>query len=200
MHSLSAQMSSLLTGAFNYEHIITIKLLGTTIYLTDADTDREYRDVTFISGLIKKSEFSFVQNGELKSSAMDFDLVDTDNTLTSLILNGDLNTNSVLIERLYSNLNNEPVQVLGTWAGAISKPSEESSVVSIGTTDFWSLVASVAGRKTNNGSQQRFYPNDKCFEETPFAVRDIPWMRSAPPVNAGGTGGPTTRPTPLLNN
>ncbi len=66
----------------------------------------------------------------------------------------------------------------GRFTGANVVDSSDTSTVTFQTSAHFADFDFTSGRKTNDGSQQRFYPGDKFFEYTTEAISDIKWGKA----------------------
>mgnify|MGYP003967417299 CR=1 FL=1 len=63
----------------------------------------------------------------------------------------------------------------GQITGASVKESPQEAIVTLATSNEFYDFERVAGRRTNNGSQQRHYPSDMGMEFSTSAIADIQW-------------------------
>lgn len=63
----------------------------------------------------------------------------------------------------------------GQITGASATDTVDSSTVEIATASEFYDFERVAGRKTNDGSQQRYFPGDRGMEYATIAIADIAW-------------------------
>jgi hypothetical protein len=66
----------------------------------------------------------------------------------------------------------------GRFTGASVVDSSDTSTVLFKTSAHFADFDFTAGRKTNDGSQQRFFPGDKFFEYSTEAIQDLAWGKS----------------------
>jgi hypothetical protein len=67
----------------------------------------------------------------------------------------------------------------GKITGASVEESSTESVVTFTTANEFHDFTRIAGRKTNSGSQTRFFPGDKGMDLSTSAIADIRWGRAS---------------------
>lgn len=67
----------------------------------------------------------------------------------------------------------------GEIIGASVEESVDESIVTLQSANQFYDFERVAGRRSNNGSQQRFFPGDKGMQFSTKAIQDIRWGRAS---------------------
>lgn len=65
----------------------------------------------------------------------------------------------------------------GKFTGASINEDASTSTVVFSTSNYFADFDQTTGRKSNDGSQQRFYPGDRFFQYSTEAIADIKWGR-----------------------
>lgn len=102
-------------------------------------------------------------------------------TFKNIALNDDFLHKDVRIYKAFFNASDLSVidtPILwyqGKFTGASIQDSPDDSSVTFTTSNYFADFEYVSGRKTNNGSQQRFFPGDKFFDKSTVAIADVKW-------------------------
>jgi hypothetical protein len=107
------------------------------------------------------------------------------NTFINIALNGNYLHRAFRIYKVFLNnadmaLLTTPIMIYdGTIVGASVEESETDSTVTFQTSNEFYDFERIAGRKTNSGSQQRFYAGDRGMEYSTVSISDIRWGRKS---------------------
>lgn len=102
-----------------------------------------------------------------------------------VVLNGNYLHRTFRIYKVLVNPNTmlpavDPIMIYsGQITGASATDSPDTTTVEIATASEFYDFERTAGRKTNDGSQQRFFPGDRGMEYATLAVSDISWGKAA---------------------
>lgn len=161
--------------------ILLVELNFPTVYrLTNHYKDITHNSNTYSSsghllGISTKSESSQldVSNFTVKLSAVE-------SAFSSLILNNNISNDEVKIDIGLLNSTDSLIDTYEFDKGYVEsyRIDTKTATIDLTCTSHFSDFSRIAGRKTNEGSQQRFFPNDKGFEFAGLTVQDILWGRS----------------------
>lgn len=119
------------------------------------------------------------ENSELDVSSFQVELSAVDSAFVSIVLNNNVSNDEVKID---IGLLNDSDAIIGTFnydKGFIESYSinTDTGKLVLSCTSHFADFSRVAGRKTNEGSQQAYFPNDKGMEFSALTVQDIKWGR-----------------------
>jgi len=161
-------------------------LLVEILFPTPQRLTNHYKDIThnsnsyFASGhLLSISAKS--ENAELDVANFTVTLSAVDNAYTSLVLNNNISNDIVTIDIGLLDSSDTLIDTYQYDKGFIEsyRINTTSGTIDLICTSHFSDFSREAGRKTNEGSQRRFYPNDRGFEFAGLTVQDILWGRSS---------------------
>ena len=148
------------------------RLEGTGLW----DDGTTYTASGHLLGIGGKSEKS-----ELDVSSFQIELSAVDSTFVSVVLGANSVTNVEV--KIDIGLLNDSDAIIGTFnydKGFIESYSinTETGRLVLSCTSHFADFSRVNGRKTNEGSQQLFFTNDKGMEFSALTVQDIKWGRA----------------------
>lgn len=162
-------------------------LLDTPIYLTDSMIDIEWNGKTYKSGLILS-----ISNAELTSEAkispMDIQLTAVDQLLVTEFKTGRWRNKR---SNVYMCLLDNNYQLIGEpiahHQGLIDKhnisDTEKTSTFTVTSGSVWRDFEKTSGRRTNNNSNHRHYPDDDGFWASSVDISDLPWGKKGDVFN-----------------
>jgi hypothetical protein len=119
------------------------------------------------------------ENSELDVSSFQIELSAVDSAFVSIVLNNNVSNDEVKID---IGLLNENDAIIGSFnydKGFIESYSinTDTGRLILSCTSHFADFSRVAGRKTNSGSQQTIFANDKGMEFSALTVQDLKWGR-----------------------
>tara|TARA_S200002703_G_C3800078_1_gene247192 strand:- start:3574 stop:4179 length:606 start_codon:yes stop_codon:yes gene_type:complete len=114
-----------------------------------------------------------VNNFSLKLSAVE-------STFTSTLLNFNVSNDEIAIDIGFMNSNEQLIDIFNYAKGFIDSFTidTKTAVITLNCTSHFGDFSRVSGRKTNENSHGRFFPNDKeSFEFSAEAIKDLKWGR-----------------------
>ena len=181
----TAVKNQLATGTIRPIHLISIGF-ATPVYLTDSSypltssisgTSRTYDASDFLMGFSSFSELTDITKASLSLTLSGANL-----TYISVILNENITNAPVTIYRgLLDSSNSVIADPFLLYSGniesfEIGEDSKRSSV-ELSVASNWADFVKKNGRKTNNTSQNRFFPTDDGMDFASELVSDIKWGR-----------------------
>lgn len=145
-----------------------------------------YKDITHNSNTYSASGHLLnitakSENAELDVSNFTVRLSAVDGAFTSILLNNNVSNDEVTIDIGLLNGSDALIDTYQFDKGYIEsfRINTDKATIDIICTSHFSDFSRVAGRKTNEGSQQRFFPTDRGMEFAGLTVQDIIWGRSS---------------------
>ena len=119
------------------------------------------------------------ENSELDVSSFQIELSAVDSAFVSIVLNNNVSNDEVKID---IGLLNENDVIIGSFnydKGFIESYSinTDTGRLVLSCTSHFADFSRIAGRKTNSGSQQTIFANDKGMEFSALTVQDLKWGR-----------------------
>jgi hypothetical protein len=143
-----------------------------------------YKDITHNSNTYTASGHLLSIGTKSESSEIDvanfqIELSGVDNTFTSILLNNNVSNDAVTIDIGLLNSTDTLIDTFNFDKGFIESFSINTNDASIilNCTSHFADFSRVAGRRTNTGSQQVYFPNDTGMEFAGLTTRDILWGR-----------------------
>lgn len=165
----------------------TIKpiLLVEILFPTPQRLTNHYKDITFNSNTYSASGHLISitnksENANLDVSNFTVNLSAVDSAFTSIILNNNVSNDEVSIDIGLLNASDTLIDTYTYDKGFIEsfRIDTTNGQISLICTSHFSDFSRIAGRKTNEGSQQRFFPDDRGMEFSGLTVQDIKWGRA----------------------
>jgi hypothetical protein len=191
---VSRSLDATTIAVLNSNQFITVELiefdLSTPIYLTNAQFDIVATTTTSGGSQTYLAQGNFMaysgvrEIDELRINNINVTFSGATNTYINIALNDNYLHRAFRIYKIYLSpadmtLLTDPVMIYdGTVVGASVEESERESVVTFQTANEFYDFERRAGRKTNAGSQTRFFPSDKGMDFSTTSINDIRWGRS----------------------
>tara|TARA_R100001509_G_scaffold165127_1_gene145277 strand:- start:1840 stop:2385 length:546 start_codon:yes stop_codon:yes gene_type:complete len=144
-----------------------------------------YKDITHNSNTYSASGHLLsitnkAENAEINVSNFTINLSAVDSAFTSIILNNNVANDIVTIDIGLLNSTDALIDTYNYDKGYIEsfRIDTKQATISLICTSHFSDFSRIAGRKTNEGSQQRLFPTDRGFEFAGQTVQDIKWGRA----------------------
>lgn len=160
-------------------------LLVEILFPTPQRLTNHYKDITHNSNTYSASGHLLnitakSENAELDVANFTVRLSAVDSAFTSILLNNNVSNDEVTIEIGLLNGSDALIDTYQFDKGYIEsfRINTDKATIDLICTSHFSDFSRVAGRKTNEGSQQRFFPNDRGMEFAGLTVQDILWGRS----------------------
>ena len=192
---MSRGLDANVVAILNSNSFITCELiefeLTTPIYLTNAQFDIATDTATSGGTQTYIAQGSFMtysgvrEIDEVRVNNINISFSGATNTYINIALNDNYLHRSFRIYKTYLNPTDmtelvEPVLIYdGVVVGASVEEGPQESVVTFQTANEFYDFERTSGRKTNDGSQQRFYPGDRGMVYSTISINDIRWGRSS---------------------
>ena len=144
-----------------------------------------YKDITHNSNTYSASGHLLSitnksENAELDVSNFTVDISAVDSVYTSIILNNNVANDQVTIDIGLLDSTDTLIDTYNYDKGYIEsfRIDTNRGLISLICTSHFSDFSRIGGRRTNEGSQQRYFPNDRGMEFAALTVQDILWGRS----------------------
>ena len=160
--------TELASGAFAMAHLVQLEL-NTTYNYTDYSTDIADGGTTYSANGFLHEIGSISENASMSIGSLELSLSGVNQTIISDVLNNGYIHRKVTIKRAFINSStNSLIESFSLYIGRV----ESMNITDTGTTskvqfsvaNQWGDFARLAGRRTNSGSQNQFFPNDKGFD------------------------------------
>lgn len=129
--------------------------------------------------------FSGINDGEeVRVNSVNMTVQAASNKFVNVVLNGNylhrtFRIYKILLSPTTMAALTTPIMIYsGQITGASATDTPEQTSVSIATANEFYDFDRQAGRKTNDGSQQRFFPGDRGMEYSTVATADINWGKA----------------------
>ncbi len=181
----TALKNELLTNEIQPFHLITIGF-STPVNLTDNSfnltSSISGSSVTYTASAFLVSTPTFTEQTDLTKASLNIILSGADQTFISTVLNENIVNDAVEIYRGLLDSNNsiiaDPILLYSGNIDTFSiSETETSSSVQLTVVSHWADFEKKSGRKTNNGSQQRFFSTDVGMDFSSQTTLDIKWGR-----------------------
>ena len=165
--------------------------LATPLYLTTAQFDIAASTDTSGGTQNYLAQGNFMaytgvrETDEMRVNNINITFSGATNTYINIALNDNYLHRAFRIYKIFMNNTDmntltDPVLIYdGKITGASVEESNTESVVTFTTANEFADFRRIAGRKTNQGSQTRFFPGDKGMDLSTSAIADIRWGRSS---------------------
>ena len=119
------------------------------------------------------------ENSQINVANFSIQLSAVDSAFVSIVLNNVVSNDEVTIDIGFIDTDETLIDTFNYDKGYINNYSIDtnSGVLTLNCTSHFGDFSRTAGRKTNEGSQQRFYPNDRGFEFSALTIADLRWGR-----------------------
>lgn len=160
-------------------------LLVEILFPTPQRITNHYKDITHNSNTYSASGHLLSitnksENAELDVSNFTVDLSAVDSVYTSIILNNNVANDAVTIDIGLLDSSDALIDTYNFDKGFIEsfRIDTERGLISLICTSHFSDFSRIAGRRTNEGSQQRYFPNDRGMEFAALQIQNLTWGRS----------------------
>lgn len=160
-------------------------LLVEMLFPTPQRITNHYKNVSFNSNTYTSSSHLLSitnksESAELNVANFTITLSAVDSAFTSIVLNNVVSNDEVSIDIGLLNSSDALIDTYNYDKGFIEsfRIDTNKAIISIICTSHFSDFSRIAGRKTNEGSQQRFFATDKGFEFSALTVADLKWGRT----------------------
>lgn len=164
----SAIKTELAKGSFIMAHLVKLEF-NTTYYYTDFSSDivdgsDTYSATGYLLGIGSVSE-----NARMSIGSLDLTVSGVNQTLIADILNNGHIHRKVTVKRAFINSStNALIESFSIYTGRIESmeivDSGKTSELNFSVANHWGDFARLSGRRTNSGSQNLFFPNDKGLD------------------------------------
>lgn len=119
------------------------------------------------------------ENSQINVANFSIQLSAVDNAFVSIALNNVISNDEVTVDIGFIDSDETLIDTFNYDKGFINNFSidTKTGILTLNCTSHFGDFSRTAGRKTNEGSQQRFYPNDKGFEFSALTIADLKWGR-----------------------
>lgn len=171
-----AVIDELAKDSFRMAHLVSIEL-STTTYLTDYHHDLFYNSNTYIASGHLLETGSISESQDVQVGSIDIRLSGKNQAYISSFLTDDWFSREVVITRLVLDSSGAIVGAAGNYVGAISNFTIENDDVVVTIASHWADFERVTGRRTNDDSQQHYFPGDTGMSRAAQIIKDIKWGR-----------------------
>ena len=149
-------------------HLVKLEF-DTTYYYTDFSSDIvDGGDTYSANGFLQKIG-SISESASLTIGSLSLSLSGVNQTLISDVLNNGHIHRQITIKRAFINAStNALIESFSIYSGRVEgmdiADNDKTSMINFQVSNHWGDFARLAGRRTNSGSQNQFFPNDKGFD------------------------------------
>ena len=154
------------------------------LFPTPQRLTNHYKDVTHNSNSYLSSGHLLSIGGKAEKSELDvsnfqIELSAVDNALVSIVLNNNVSNDEVTIDIGLLDSNDALIDTFNYDKGFIESFNIDTNAgkLVLSCTSHFADFSRVAGRLTNEGSQQLYFSTDKGMEFSALTVQDILWGR-----------------------
>lgn len=177
MLNLTPAQKALLADEHSYANLLTIKLPSGFLRFTDTPHDIEF-GAKYLSGIWLKCP-SFQVDGKPKINEVNFKLSAVSPEIHAAFFNQNWINRRLKVQRLFFDREMKVLLALNMWEGLLinreGKENVGEAVLELSAASKWADFKAARGRRTNEASQQLFFPNDRGFEFSGIVRKDIPW-------------------------
>ena len=166
---------------FNYADLLRFDFSAGSQYLNTSQYSIVYDSNTYAPADITAIS-SLSESSELRVGTLNIDIGGADQTYIALFFN---NEYVGVRSRWYRAVLDDSMAIIGDpilmfdgeisgWKGA---DTSATSKMTITCASHWANFETISGRKTNQNSQQTFFPSDLGMEYASHTIRDIRWGR-----------------------
>tara|TARA_S200002703_G_scaffold100676_1_gene87028 strand:- start:415 stop:960 length:546 start_codon:yes stop_codon:yes gene_type:complete len=160
--------------------IVLVEILFPTPQrLTNHYKDVSHNSNTYLSSGHLLSIGGKAEKSELDVSNFQIELSAVDSAFVSIVLNNNVSNDEVTIDIGLLDSNDALIDTFNYDKGFIESfniDTNEGKLI-LSCTSHFADFSRIAGRLTNEGSQQLFFPTDKGMEFSALTVQDILWGR-----------------------
>lgn len=171
----SAVITKLGSRAFEMANVVKIGF-STPVYITDHGHNIDYDGDTYTasSSILSIGSTSEVQEVEVGEVSITLSAVDRAYLVT--LLSENWVARDVTINRVVK-LDDGSWDTAGTYIGSIVNWGMQNEVIELVIASHWADFERVTGRRSNDASQQAFYPGDTGASRCSEIIKDIKWGR-----------------------
>ena len=154
------------------------------LFPTPQRLTNHYKDITHNSNTYLASSHLLSVSGNTEStevnvSSFQIELSAVESSFISIVLNNVVSNDEVTVDVGFLDSSDALIDTFNFNKGFIDSYSidTEKGRLVLNCTSHFSDFSRVAGRKTNTGSQQIFFPNDRGMDFAGLTVQDILWGR-----------------------
>lgn len=152
------------------------------LFPTPQRLTNHYKDITHNSNTYSSSGHLLSVSGNTEStevnvSSFQIELSAVDGAFVSIVLNNVVSNDEVTVDVGFLDSSDALIDTFTFNKGFIDSYSIDTDTgkLVLNCTSHFADFSRVAGRKTNSGSQQIFFPTDKGMEFAGLTVQDILW-------------------------
>ena len=167
-------------GNQSIKPIVLIEIL----FPTPQRLTNHYKDITHNSNTYLSSGHLLSIGGKAEKSELDvsnfqIELSAVDSAFVSIVLNNNVSNDEVTIDIGLLDSNDALIDTFNYDKGFIESFNidTETGKLLLSCTSHFADFSRVSGRKTNQGSQQVYFPSDNAMEFSALTVQDILWGR-----------------------
>jgi len=148
-------------------------------YITDFAHDLLYNGDTYEaqSHLLKTASVN--ETNQLKVSSYTIELSAVSQEYVAILLTKNWMNRKLIIKRAFLDANNGIDGVYTVFEGLLSNfdisENKDKAIVKITAQSHWADFERVTGRRTNQNSQQFYFPNDTGFKYSADSIKDLKW-------------------------
>lgn len=177
-------LSSSITTELQNQNIKPIVLVE-ILFPTPQRITNHYKDISFNSNTYTASGHLLsittkAENAEVDTGSFQIELSGSDNAFISIVLNNVVSNDNVNVDIAFLNSSDAIIDSFTYDKGFIDSFSIDTnkSILLLNCSSHFADFSRVQGRKTNTGSQQRFFTGDVGFEFSALTLDDLKWGRS----------------------
>jgi hypothetical protein len=154
-------------------------LFPTPVRLTNHYKDLIHNSNTYTSSSHLLQITNNSESSQINVSSFSIRLSAVDGSFTSIVLNNNVSNDEVTIDIAFLNSTDAIIDTFNYNKGFVESFAidTDNGVLGLNCTSHFADFSRVAGRKTNTGSQQVFFPTDEGMEFASLTVKDILWGR-----------------------
>ena len=177
-------LSSSITTELQNQNIKPIVLVE-ILFPTPQRITNHYKDITFNSNTYTASGHLLsittkAENAEVDTSNFQIELSGADNAFISIVLNNVVSNDNVNIDIAFLDSSDAIIDSFTYDKGFLDSFSidTDKAILILNCSSHFAYFSRVQGRKTNTGSQQRFFTGDVGFEFAALTLDDLKWGRA----------------------
>ena len=159
--------------------LLSIELDQTSLHFTASASDVNYGGIRYVAGVFYDAP-AIEYSAEPKVNELTLKLDATQQDVSAVFMHANWLNRKVKLLRAYF-VDGMLIDVFPVWSGLITGKSGDESptraTLPLKAASIWADFSASRGRKTNQASQQIYFPNDKGFEFSGRLINDIPWGR-----------------------
>ena len=155
-------------------------LFPTPVRLTNHYKDLVHNSNTYTASSHLLQITNNSESSQINVSSFSIRLSAVDNAYTSIVLNNNVSNDEVTIDIAFLDSTDAIIDTFNYNKGFVESFAidTKNGILGLNCTSHFADFSRVNGRKTNEGSQQLFFANDKGMEFSALTVQDIKWGRT----------------------